>query len=232
MLDGLAEADAGVDADRLFADPLRNGERQPLVEKPDDVGDDVVVARVGLHRPRLALHVHQADVDAGLRDRAHQLGVAVQRGDVVDELDAELERPPGDAGLRGVDRERLALEMLEHRHDAPELLLERHGCRPRPRRLAADVDDCRPGVEHPVRLGDRGVAPQDAVAAEGVRRDVDDAHHRRARETFCYRKARARHGAILKAAGLRARCANCSERSRPPGPTDMPASPTCPGTAP
>ena len=72
------------------------------------VGDDVVVDRVVLHRPRLALHVHEAEVAAGVGDDTRELRVAAQRGDVVHELDAELERAPRDRRLRGVDRDRRA----------------------------------------------------------------------------------------------------------------------------
>ena len=62
MLDGLAEPDARVEADALLAHALRDRERQALLEERRDLGRDVVVARVDLHRPRLALHVHQTDV--------------------------------------------------------------------------------------------------------------------------------------------------------------------------
>src|SRR3954463_13895599 len=41
---------------------------RPLLEEGGDLRGDVVVARIGLHRPRLALHVHQAEVGARLRD--------------------------------------------------------------------------------------------------------------------------------------------------------------------
>ena len=41
-----------------------------------DLRDDVVVARRGLHRPRLSLHVHQAEVRAGVGDDAGELRVA------------------------------------------------------------------------------------------------------------------------------------------------------------
>ena len=65
----LAEAEAGVEADVLLGDALRDREREPLLEERGDLRRDVVVARVGLHRPRLALHVHQADVRARRRRR-------------------------------------------------------------------------------------------------------------------------------------------------------------------
>ena len=83
----------GVEADPLLRDPRLDREREPLLEERRDLGGDIVVARVVLHRPRLALHVHQAEVAARVGDHAGELGVAAERGDVVDQLGAELERP-------------------------------------------------------------------------------------------------------------------------------------------
>ena len=60
-----------------------------------------------------------------VRDDACQLRVAAQRGDVVDELGAQLERAAGDLALRRVDRHGHALEPLQHGDDAPQLLVER-----------------------------------------------------------------------------------------------------------
>ena len=93
VLDRLPEADAGVEADELLADPRRDREREPLLEERLHLGDDVVVDRVGLHRARLAAHVHQAEVGARVGDHPGELRVAAQRRHVVDELGAELERP-------------------------------------------------------------------------------------------------------------------------------------------
>ena len=99
--------------------------REPLREERLHVVDDVVVARAGLHRARLALHVHEADVGAGVGDDAGELGVAAQRRDVVDELRAQGERSAGDLGLRRVDRDRhLAGECLEHGDDTAQFLVE------------------------------------------------------------------------------------------------------------
>ena len=70
------------------------------------LADDVVVPRLDLHRARLPLHVHQANVRAGVGDHARELRIAAQRRDVVHERGAELERPAGDLGLRRVDRDR------------------------------------------------------------------------------------------------------------------------------
>ena len=149
VLDRLPEADARVEADPLLRDPGVDREGKALLEERRDLGCDVVVARVGLHRARLALHVHQAQVGAGLGDDPGELGIAAQRGDVVHELGAERERAPCDLGLRRVDRDGLPLELLEHRQDAAQLLVERDAVRAGPGRLAADVDDRGALGEHP-----------------------------------------------------------------------------------
>jgi hypothetical protein len=129
--------------------------------------------------------VHQAEV--GLRGRNHsgQLRVAAERGDIVHELGAELERATGDLGLGGVDRDGyLALERLEDGHDSPQLLVECHALGAGPCRLAPDVDDRGAFVQHPSRSRD-GVhrLEVDSSVRERVGRDVDDAHHRRARKS-------------------------------------------------
>ncbi len=170
--------------------PDRDGERQPLFEERPDVGHDVVVARIVLHRSRLAEHVHEAKVGTRLGDDLRQLRVAAQRRHVVHELGAERESAARDLGLRGVDRHRhLAREPLQHRHDATQLLLDGDSLRSRPRRLAADVHDRRALVDHPPGRAGRDVGIEmHAAVRERIRRDVEDAHHRRAREPLLDRE--------------------------------------------
>ena len=59
-------------------------EAHPLLEERLDVGHHVVVARIVLHRPRLAEHVHQAAVEPAVGDEAGHVGVVAERADVVD----------------------------------------------------------------------------------------------------------------------------------------------------
>ena len=75
VLERLAEADARVDHDALLAHALADGERDALLEEGADVVDDVVVAGVVLHRPRLAQHVHQAAVAPAVGHEAGHLGL-------------------------------------------------------------------------------------------------------------------------------------------------------------
>ena len=92
--------------------------------------------------------------------------------------------PAGHLRLRGVDRDgHVALQRLEHRNHALQLVVERDRRRTGPRRLASDVDDRRPFVEHPPSGSDSVVGRQvGAAVRERVRGDVDDPHHGRPRE--------------------------------------------------
>ena len=96
---GLAEADAGVEADPLLRDPRRDGEGEPLRQKGRDLRNNVRVARLVLHRPRLALHVHEAEVGVAVGDHAGELGIPAERGHVVHELRPEGEVRISDGGL-------------------------------------------------------------------------------------------------------------------------------------
>jgi hypothetical protein len=182
--DGLAEAEPGIEADPLLGDARIDGEAEAFLQEGGDLLGHVVVRRVELHRPRLALHVHQAKIGAGGSDHAGQLGVAAECGHVVHELGAELGRPAGNLGLGRVDRDRnLALERLEHGHDPPQLLVERHALGTGPRRLPTDVHDPRPLVHHAPRSRNGVTRVEvDTAVRERVGCDVDHAHDRRPRK--------------------------------------------------
>ena len=152
VLHGLAEADAGVEADALLVDPgVRRG-LEPLLEERLHLGDDVVVARVVLHRPRLAEHVHEAEAGVRVGDDAGELRVAAQRGDVVDHHRAGLERHaarprPSRCRWRPARPESAASTGSTRRSSSSS----RDPLRARAGRLAADVDDRRAFVEHSAR---------------------------------------------------------------------------------
>ena len=160
--------------------------------KAGDLGDDVVVARRDLHRARLSLHVHEANVRARRR-RSTPASVRDRRRRAVTSLTSDApscEGLPRDLRLRGVDRDRHAGEQLEHRHDAAQLLVERDGLGSRPRRLAADVDERGAFGEQPPRASPprRAGSRLSPAVREAVGRDVHDAHHRGARPTLRERR--------------------------------------------
>ena len=111
-------------------------------------------------------------------------GSPVERGDVVDEVDAGREREAHDLGVAGVDRDLDAgqarppvAQRLEHRPHARQLDLGCNGQRARPRRLAADVEDVRAAREQRLAMLDGARRIEEGAAVgEAVGRDVDDAH--------------------------------------------------------
>ena len=96
-----------------------------------------------MHRVRTPAHVHQHERGARVRDDARERRIVAQPADLVDDGGAFAERRTRDAGLHRIDRQRhanAASKRLQHRHDARQLVVQRHGRRARPRGLAADVD--------------------------------------------------------------------------------------------
>ena len=127
--------------------------------------------------------MHEDVSGAGLGHRRQHGGVAPARRDVVDHGGPGLEGGGGHRGVAGVDADRhagLGGEAADDRHDAPALLLGRHGLRPGPGRFAAHVEDggAGRGELQAVLHGPPGVEEAPAVG-ERVRRHVDDPHHRR-----------------------------------------------------
>ena len=181
----LPEPDPGIEADMLLGNPRRHRDRQPFLEERGYLTDDVRVPRLELHRARLPLHVHQANVRSRVRDHTCEGRIGAQRGDVVHERHAHLERAAGDLGLRRVDRDRKSREPLEHRENPSQLLVDGHRLGPGAGGLAADVDEQRTFLEQPPRRCHRrrGVEILPAVG-EAVGCDVDDAHHRGTRPTL------------------------------------------------
>ena len=180
VLERLAEADPGVELDRApRARPARDRGVHPLLQERLDVGDDVVVARVVLHRARLAEHVHQAAVEAAVGDEAGQLRLVPEGGDVVDVGRARVDRRLGDGELHRVDRDRA------RRRASPATTgttrssssSTRHRLGAGAGGLAADVEDRGALGGQPAAVVDglRGVVELPAVR-EGVGRDVDHAH--------------------------------------------------------
>ena len=138
-----------------------------------------------------------------------RLGVAAQRGDVVHEHGAELERAPRDLGLRRVDRDRDPGEALENRLDARDLLLGGHGLGARARRLTADVDERGAFREESPPVRDRvGGSHELASVGETVRRDIQHADDRRPRKPFLERRPVLGHVAERSAARIRRKTHN------------------------
>ena len=192
MLDRLPEPDARIEADALLKHAVCDRERHALLEERRDLRRDVVVPRVELHRARLALHVHQADVGVMRSADLSELGVGSERRHVIHHLRAELERAATHLGLSGVDRDgHLTLKRLEDGNNASKLLVHGYAIRSRPSRLTTDVDDRRPLLHHPPsRSSSHTRIEMHPAIRKGVGRDVDHSHHRRPNESFRQRNHR------------------------------------------
>ena len=145
--DRLAEADARVEQHLLLAHALAHREGEPLLQKRLDLAHHVLVARVALHRARIAEHVHEAALGAAGGHHPDHARVAAQGGDVVHEDRPRLERRRGHRGLGGVDRDHgaavAALDRQRRYHGphARDLLLRGDLLCARARGFAAHVDD-------------------------------------------------------------------------------------------
>ena len=166
VLDRLAEADPGVEHDPLLGDAVADREAEPLLEERLDLGDDVVVARVALHRARVAEHVHQAA--ARRRPRRPRSAISGSPRSAVTSLTIvapAAERGRGDGGLRGVDRDP---RLGARRRPAPRSPAA-PGAAPRPRDTGSApgrVDS--PPMSRIAAPSARAAAPW-AIAASGSR---------------------------------------------------------------
>ena len=190
-LEGLAEAQAGVDGDRpRGATPAASGAVRGLGERGRDVGHRVVVAQVLLHAARVRpLHVHEDSASAACSAIApSRSGSKRPAGHVVDEVGARpraprarprpcacrsrSERPTGRGSPSTTGTTRAHL--LVHR-DLLGFAVER-----RARRFAAHVHDGGALAVHRERPFDRARRVEvHAAVGEGVGRDVEDAHDER-----------------------------------------------------
>ena len=83
--------------------PASTAATRRSARKAPDLGHDVVVAGVVLHRRRRALHVHEDVAGPGLGHERQHRRVAPSGGDVVDHGGAGLEGGGGHRGVGGVD---------------------------------------------------------------------------------------------------------------------------------
>ena len=127
--------------------------------------------------------MHRDHVNADVGDRGRHGSVGKACRDIVDENRTRLDRGSCDARVHGVDRDRNALtgQRRDHRDDAASLFVRGHRLRSRTSRFPAHVNDVRSGCCKAKSVRDRRVGREVATAiAEGIGRDVEDAHDERA----------------------------------------------------
>lgn len=178
---GLAEADAGVEADPLE----RNAGGEEDIPTTGQVGvdfhDDVAVAGIELHRAGCALHVHRTDTSPRVASYREHGGVSCQARHIIDDFGPDLDRSGRHFPLRGIDRNghpRLGRQPPDHFDDPPEFLSCWHRLGKWPRALAADIEQIRPGSDECQAVGyPRLNISMPTAIRKAVGGDVHDPHH-------------------------------------------------------
>jgi len=105
MVEGLAEADARIDRDALASDPRAFKRERAIEQEVADLGHDVGVGRLLLHRARLAEHVHDNEARIA-RDGGVHHGRIRKAAYVVDYARPSLDTGGGDVGMSRIHRDR------------------------------------------------------------------------------------------------------------------------------
>jgi len=149
VFDGLAEAEARVDADAFAVDAGGDQCVDALAQEVDHFPHHVGVHGLGLHVLGRALHVHHAQAAVAVDDGLDCAGSA-ETVDVVDHVGAGDDRLAHHLGLASVDRQRLAdlLQRVQRRHHTRQLVFDGHAGGTGPGRFAADVDQVDAAGDH------------------------------------------------------------------------------------
>ena len=159
VLEGLPEADPGVEGDRVRGDPCGDRGVACRGELCRDLTDDVVEVRCVLHGARLAAQVHRDVARTGDCDDVEHPVVGSERADVVHDRRTGGERGAGHRRVAGVDGDddTLGREPGDDGDDTRELLVDRDGLRTGPRRLSPHVDTVGAGSDERQTERDRAL---------------------------------------------------------------------------
>lgn len=100
--------------------------------------------------------MHRADANPAFDDHPQHVSISLEPADVIDDLGTLFDRPGGDRGLGGVDRDRHAgprSQQPDHLAHPLQLLLERHRLRVGAGTLAANVEDLGSLRHEPQAMG-------------------------------------------------------------------------------
>ncbi len=174
----LGEAESGVEHQPVAIDPRPNRRIDARLQLVEHVEQQIVIRRVGLHRLRIAAHMHQHHRHLRIARDIERVFVMRQRADVVEHRRTRVERGPHRRRVARVDRNRpVGRQRAQYRQHATQLFFDRHRFSPRPRRLAANVEQIGALRTQRPSLRDRRVGIEEPAAIrETVRRRVDDAH--------------------------------------------------------
>ena len=187
VLQGLAEADAGVEQHPLLGHAGIDRRREPRGQVVAHLPHHVAVARVALHRAGVAAHVHQADGRPALGHRRQQGRIGAAGRDVVDQREARVQGGGRHRRQRGVDRQgerrRRHPQRAQDARQARELDVGVHRVRARARALGAHVADRGAVGGHPLQPRERHLrVDRPRAAPERVGGHVEDPHHAGRRE--------------------------------------------------
>ena len=141
-----------------------------------------------VYRCRPPAVVHQDHRGVQARDHGGERWVVRQRGDVVDDCRARIDRAAGDAGFVRVDRDgngNAAAKAGDDGQHASQLLVLRKRFGARPRGLAANVEEIGAVGDHAFAVSNRALGVEaHAAIGERIRRDVDHSHDEGTRAQF------------------------------------------------
>ena len=181
VLEGFAEADAGVDDDGVPLNTRLQCGFDLLLQVVVDVGDDIGIGRFLLHGLGGALHVHEDDAGAMLGGERCHGGIVTEGGDIVDDVGAGVEGGFGYGGFGGIDGDELVGVFLAEGFDdglgALYLFFCGYGLCAGAGGFSANVDDVGSVLNEGFGVLDGG---GDGVVlsavGEGVGGGVEDAH--------------------------------------------------------
>jgi hypothetical protein len=153
-----------------------------VLQEPAHLVHHVGIARRLLHGPWRTLHVHQAHGRIRFSHRVQGAGRS-QCHHVVDHRRPGSQRRAHHLGLHRVDRHHAATagQRLDHRQHATNFFVNWHRGRARAGGLATDIEDIGARFLQLERMADgRLRIGQTPAVRKRIRRDIDDAHDKRA----------------------------------------------------
>ena len=187
MVAGLTKADPWIHANTLGRNAVRHQRLDALPEIRADIDHHIVIVRVVLHRPRIALHMHHADIDLGVAHDRDHARIERQRRDVIDHRGPGSNRRLSDCTLFGVDRDlprRASPDATHHVDHSTQLLLLRDRLCTWASRFATNINELGTLLRQQQPLRNRCLTIIKASAIrERVGRHIDDTHQSRAGHT-------------------------------------------------
>ena len=134
VIEGLAEADAGIDDDILPFHSGLNGKVNLSCQEILHLLKHIIIARFCLHCLRCSLHVHEYDRNFFCGNKHRHLRIEPQRADVVDDVGTLTQCRPGNLRFVGINGDGYVYgpaESLDDGQNPLQFLLQRYRVLPR-----------------------------------------------------------------------------------------------------